>query len=124
MRLSPGELTVGAMVTVLEAKPIIAEMVKDHDGEVQMQRLVPAADMYKGIPMEIAALNLPYVVVKVMGQPAILDTRIVDLMEISKEYIQATASAAEKTSPQANSSGRSDLRQALSQYRQGQKGQG
>lgn len=124
MRLSPGELTVGAMVTVLEAKPIIAEMVKDHDGEVQMQRLVPAADMYKGIPMEIAALNLPYVVVKVMGQPAILDTRIVDLMEISKEYIQATASVAEKTPPQAKSSGQSDLRQALSQYRQGQKGQG
>lgn len=95
--LTPGELEVGADVTVLEASLFPVEVYQDSEGKMYGQKMSPSLSMYKGIPMKITAVNLPYVIVEVIGQPMVLDTRQIKFMELSKEYVEA---AKIKASPQ------------------------
>ena len=95
--LTPGELAVGTDVTVLEASLFPVEVYQDSEGKMHGQKMSPSLSMYKGVPMKITAVNLPYVIVEVLSQPLVLDTRLVKFMELSKEYVEA---AKIKASPQ------------------------
>lgn len=48
-------------------------------------------EQFKGIPLKIAAINLPYVIVHILGgKVTTLDTRRVKFMEVTPEYVQAS----------------------------------
>jgi hypothetical protein len=87
--ISPGELTAGMNVTVLETSPITMEQIRGLDGDVMTQRQTWPADAFKGMPMKIVAVNLPYVILRAMGNTAILDTRVVKFMELTDDYVKA-----------------------------------
>jgi hypothetical protein len=104
--LTPGELAVGNDVTVVEASLFPVEVYQDSEGKMHGQKMSPALNMYKGIPMKITAVNLPYVIVESIGQPIVLDTRLVKFMEITKEYVEA---AVIKPAPQDRAKGKEDI---------------
>lgn len=70
--LTPGEITKGMAITVHSLK---REDVH-HPAE--------------GVPFAVIGVSLPYVLAKAFGaeQPMILDTRIANLMELSKSYVE------------------------------------
>jgi len=92
--ISTGELAVGQFVTVLNWKPIIIEEPTFGSfGETTgIQTRTHNDNSYKGEILEIKAVDLPFVVVKRVcysGNSFALDTRRVNLMELSEEYVKA-----------------------------------
>ena len=90
--ISLGELAVGQRVTVLETKTVVDSMEMPDGQKIRIPRQTANLDMFKGVPMEIVAINLPYVIVKTASQPVIFDTRMVTFMEITPEYANALGS--------------------------------
>lgn len=94
--LTPGEITVGMDVTVLKTEPFTVEQYKDGEGNVVGQKMSASFDVFKGIPLKVAAINLPYVIVYAVGRPYVLDTRRTEFMEITPEYVKALTIAQPK----------------------------
>jgi hypothetical protein len=87
--ISPGEIAVGMVLTILEWEPYVQE----GDGIFTMTRTVQQDHSWEGELMEVTAVQLPYVVVIERRSkwliPITLDTRRVKLMELSDEFIKA-----------------------------------
>lgn len=87
--ISPGELSVGQYVTVLENKPF-ETLSEDSLDTVQTTTIVDRSGM--GEVLLVIAINLPYVVVERCSDLNFrytIDTRRSILMELNKDYIQA-----------------------------------
>jgi hypothetical protein len=87
--ISPGELSVGQYVTVLENKPI--ETLSEDSLDI-VQTVVRMDRSGMGEVLLIVAINLPYIVVERCSDLNFrytIDTRRSILMELSKEYIEA-----------------------------------
>jgi hypothetical protein len=90
--ISPGELSVGQYVTVLENKPF-ETFSEDLLGTVQTATTIDRSGM--GEVLLVIAINLPYIVVErcsnlnSINTRRSIDTRRSILMELSKEYIEA-----------------------------------
>lgn len=87
--ISPGELSVGQYVTVLENKSF-ETLSEDSLDTVQTAIIVDRSGM--GEVLLVIAINLPYIVVERCSDLNFrytIDTRRTVLMELSKEYIEA-----------------------------------
>jgi hypothetical protein len=87
--ISPGELSVGQYVTVLENKSF-ETLSEDSLDIVQTVTRIDRSGM--GEVLLILAINLPYIVVERRSNLNFrytVDTRRTILMELSKEYIEA-----------------------------------
>lgn len=87
--ISPGELSVGQYVTVLENKSF-ETLSEDSLDIVQTVTRIDRSGM--GEVLLILAINLPYIVVERCSNLNFrytVDTRRTILMELSKEYIEA-----------------------------------
>jgi len=85
--VSPGELEKGMNVTILNWKPI--------EVESPMGTLIQKSNFLCGQPLEVLAVDLPFVVVAYKGFEMLqtaevlpLDTRNFTLMELSKEFME------------------------------------
>lgn len=94
--ISDGELSVGQKVTVLAWKRLVVdELTGDFlTGGTQIQQRTIEDNSFKGDVLEIKAVDLPFIIVKVLSngilkKPIKMDTRRVDLMELSNEYVAA-----------------------------------
>jgi hypothetical protein len=87
--ISPGEITVGMVLTVLEWEPIIREP----DGIFTTTRTEVRDNSWKGDILDVEAVQLPFIVVRERGgcptRGITLDTRRVTLMELTPEFIAA-----------------------------------
>ena len=118
--VTPGEIVVGMDVAIFEADPCPVEQYRDGDGNVVTQKLSMIYDGFKGIPMKVTAVNLPYLVVHVMGKILTLDTRHIKFMELTPEYVNAVAPVA-PVSAQTPQNGRDALRNFLRDMENGSK---
>jgi len=87
--ISPGELSVGQYVTVLENKQF-ETLSEDSLDTVQTATIVDRSGM--GEVLLVIAINLPYIVFERCSDlnfRYIIDTRRSILMELNKDYIQA-----------------------------------
>lgn len=87
--ISPGELSVGQYVTVLENKQF-ETLSEDSLDTVQTTTIVDRSGM--GEVLLVIAINLPYIVVERCSDLNFrytIDTRRSILMELNKDYIQA-----------------------------------
>jgi len=87
--ISPGELSVGQYVTVLENKQF-ETLSEDSLDTVQTATIVDRSGM--GEVLLVIAINLPYIVVERCSDLNFrytIDTRRSILMELNKDYIQA-----------------------------------
>ena len=94
--ISNGELAIGQKVTVLSWKQILIDEVTGNflTGETQIQTRTVNDNSYKGNVLEIVAIDLPYIAVinhsdNWQKKAFKLDTRRVDLMELSEAYVKA-----------------------------------
>ncbi len=91
--LSPGELAVGQLITILEWLP--RETSPDPFGGLFGSALVATQSRDRswcGDVLKVEAVDLPYIVVKESydnARPFKIDTREARLMECSKAYIDA-----------------------------------
>lgn len=88
--LSPGEISVGMHITILEWEPIVHEA----DGFFTQTCTVTQDRSWCGDVLKVTAVQLPFVVVDEgrggFGLRGInLDTRHVKLMELKPEYVAA-----------------------------------
>ena len=87
--ISPGELSVGQYVTVLENKSF--ETLSEDSLDI-VQTVVKMDRSGMGEVLLVVAINLPYIVVERCSNLNFrytVDTRRTILMELSKEYIEA-----------------------------------
>ena len=87
--ITPGELSVGQYVTVLDHKPL-ENQSQDIYGNLQTVSVTNRSGM--GNLLSIVAINLPYVIVKQhsgLNFQYTIDTRKTILMELNKQYIEA-----------------------------------
>jgi hypothetical protein len=81
--VTAGEMQPGQIITILD----LAEDESFHETDAYSMRRLPTL---AGVPMEIIAVNLPYIVVKLpTGDRAPFDTRDLQFMEVSSEYAAA-----------------------------------
>lgn len=92
--LSPGEITVGMTITVLEWTPVVHEP----DAFSALMTGVTTATTHRdnswcGDVLDVEAVQLPYLIVRegdgVLGHGFKIDTRRAKLMELSPEYVAA-----------------------------------
>ena len=91
--VSPGELKERMLVTILNWKPQEEAMTANIGGESRTITYSKKDHKGEGEVLEILAVDLPYIVVcvhNVRGISATLDTRLVDLMEISLGFVEAS----------------------------------
>ena len=99
--LTPGELSVGMIVTVLENKPSTPNYAEsslyDTEGK-EWKSMVAQSQGNKngyGHTYKVLAVNLPYIVVITVGahsygaKPIPCDTREIVFMEVSEDYARA-----------------------------------
>ena len=88
--VSLGELQVGMKVTVLRWKDETAMPVMSPGGGPPVMLRFTCSQLC-GVPLEVMAINLPYVVVDIIGtgKRANIDSRRLDFMEITDNYIDA-----------------------------------
>jgi len=87
--ISPGEITKGMALTVLEWEPVVNE-----GGSIfGVMTTVHRDNSWKGDILDVEAVQLPYVVVRerdgCLSGAITLDTRRVKLMELTPEFIKA-----------------------------------
>ena len=94
--LTPGELSVGMFITVLENKPYQSENIVGNEmlGETSVKTISRQDNSYKGDILEVVAINLPYIVVKWYwadneNKAKTIDTRRSTFMELSDEFVLA-----------------------------------
>lgn len=85
--LRPDDMTVGQLVTVLNA-PAACVSFTTGDHEVSQWTYDHSLT---GVPLQILAIDLPYVVVANMHQTGrrVIDVRETDLMKLSPAYVEA-----------------------------------
>ena len=92
--LSPGEMSVGMFVTVLENKPFIHEPLFPSEF-IETKTIVNEDRSGMGDIHTILAIEIPYIVVRREGKYECsrfvynVDTRRTTLMECSREYVEA-----------------------------------
>ena len=87
--LQADDLSVGMLVTVLNAPHYVTNYIAHEDGDTTCQRSVDYS--LDGVPLSILAIELPYVVVAHLSGPGrrVVDIRETDLMKISPAYVEA-----------------------------------
>lgn len=95
--ISPGELSKGQFITLLEWEPIVHEA----DGFFRTTTYTVRDNSYKGDVLQVVAICLPFIVVNNLngcfGDNNIdLDTRRVKLMELTEEYVKAATTVKQR----------------------------
>lgn len=92
--ISPGELSPKQTVTILDRAPK-DESYRESDFAAMFGNS-SGHHPFTGTPMEVLAVDLPFVVVQVVNGPkAVIDTRGHQFMEVRPEYVQALAAQPE-----------------------------
>ena len=130
--MHPGKIEVGMRLAVLNVHPTLVELIipenknkRDNLNVMEYddgpERTMPATRRevpkemlvsFIGIPVTVKVIQLPFVIVDIIGSPVVLDTREVDFMEVNEEYANAIASGS-MSSPQQNHSFKEELRNKL-----------
>jgi len=91
--ISPGELSVGQNVTVLNWLPRVHEEIGYENFAPTLIKTTHVDHSYEGDVLNIKAIDLPFIIVeearKYKMGPFKLDTRRANLMELSEDYVKA-----------------------------------
>ena len=94
--VSIGELSVGMNIAIHSWKPITVPKLTEV-GLVAVD-IAPSKNL-NGLPMKVIAINLPFIVCNDLSgsnKPLLLDTRDINLMEVTEDYIKACCNFTDK----------------------------